>query len=144
MILASHPPRRSPLGPPLHLQSRTVKLLETPGNGSDYDSPFRRFRQRPGELIAPGPTSHSKTTAAARGTARSKRIRGRGHLYGLERHHGWNDRLVYRSLELLGLCVNSSSQIIPTAIAVAWCNSLLGDRGYVGESYAICYTWTYL
>src|SRR3954447_4184762 len=48
--------RRSALGPPLRLQSRVAKLLETLGGSrgwGDSDSPFRRFRQRPGELIAP-------------------------------------------------------------------------------------------
>src|SRR5947209_13843456 len=44
------------------------------GDRSDYEpmlSLFRRFRQRPGELIARSPSnSHSKTTAAARGTVR--------------------------------------------------------------------------
>src|SRR3954470_73885 len=85
MIPASHPP----VARPLALRSAFNRappsfwrLRGDSGNGSDYDSPFRRFRQRARQLIAPGPTSQSKTTPP------SKRIRGRGHLEGLERHHG--------------------------------------------------------
>ena len=75
MIPASHPPVARPLAlrsafnraPPSFWRLRR-------GDRSDYEpmlSLFRRFRQRPGELIARSPSnSHSKTTAAARGTVR--------------------------------------------------------------------------
>src|SRR2546421_3537596 len=75
VIPASHPPVARPLAlrsafnraPPSFWRLRR-------GDRSDYEptlSPFRRFRQRPGELIARSPSnSHSKTTAAARGTVR--------------------------------------------------------------------------
>src|SRR3954463_10652195 len=62
---------------------------------SDYEpmlSLFRRFRQRPGELIARSPpNSHSKTTAAARGTVRWNEYAGED-IWKAERHHGCNDR----------------------------------------------------
>src|SRR6266487_1174441 len=79
MIPASHPPVARPLALRSAFNRASPsfwRLWGDPGDGGDSDSPFRRFRQRPGELIAPGPTSHSKTTAAARGTTRSNEYAG--------------------------------------------------------------------
>src|SRR3954468_11861988 len=67
--------RRSALGPPLRLQSRTAKLLETPEGGSErlrsnaLALPSISTASR--RVVARSPSnSHSKTTAAARGTVR--------------------------------------------------------------------------
>src|SRR4051812_7049870 len=100
MIPASHPPVARPLALRSTFNRAPSSFWRLQGTGVITTRPSVDFDSVPESCSLP--TSHSKTTAAARGTARSKRIRGRGYLDGLERHHGWNDRLVCHSHELLG------------------------------------------